>query len=240
MTTRMITLTVIKFPLIPCAEPAGAAMPRFDYLRDPDEIERQSFAQIRQLTDLSRFDPDQQQVAMRLAHTSGDPGIVHDLHFSPGAVAAGLAALQQRADVLCDIEMVSQGVSKRYLQGQVHCFLNSPTVAERARRTGETRSMAAMTEWPTHLGGSIVAIGNAPTALFRLLELLDEGAPRPALIIGMPVGFINAAESKQALWDVASNEFQTPCITLLGRRGGSSLAAATLNALARMAHGIRF
>ncbi len=215
-------------------------MPRFDYLRDPDEIERQSFAQIRQLTDLSRFDPDQQQVAMRLAHTSGDPGIVHDLHFSPGAVAAGLAALQQRADVLCDIEMVSQGVSKRYLQGQVHCFLNSPTVAERARRTGETRSMAAMTEWPTHLGGSIVAIGNAPTALFRLLELLDEGAPRPALIIGMPVGFINAAESKQALWDVASNEFQTPCITLLGRRGGSSLAAATLNALARMAHGIRF
>ncbi|HOW74600.1 MAG TPA: precorrin-8X methylmutase [Candidatus Competibacteraceae bacterium] len=215
-------------------------MPRFDYLRDPDEIERQSFGQIRQLTDLSRFDSDQQQVAMRLVHTSGDPGIVHDLYFSPGAVEAGLAALQQNADVLCDIEMVSHGISKRYLQGQVHCFLNSPTVAERARQTGETRSMAAMTEWPTHLGGSIVAIGNAPTALFRLLELLDEGASRPALIIGMPVGFINAAESKQALWDVAPSEFQTPCITLLGRRGGSSLAAATLNALARMAHGIRF
>ncbi len=215
-------------------------MPRFNYLRDPDEIERQSFGQIRQLTDLSRFDSDQQQVAMRLVHTSGDPGIVHDLHFSPGAVEAGLAALQQRADVLCDIEMVSHGISKRYLQGQVHCVLNSPTVTERARQTGETRSMAAMTEWPAHLGGSIVAIGNAPTALFRLLELLNEGAPRPALIIGMPVGFINAAESKQALWDVAPNEFQTPCITLLGRRGGSSLAAATLNALARMAHGIRF
>ena len=215
-------------------------MPRFDYLRDPDEIERQSFVQIRQLTDLSRFDPDQQQVAMRLVHTSGDPGIVHDLHFSPGAVEAGLTALSQSAAVLCDIEMVSQGISKRYLQGQVYCFLNSPTVAERARQTGETRSMAAMMEWPAHLAGSIVAIGNAPTALFRLLELLDEGAPRPALIIGMPVGFINAAESKQALWEVAPNEFQTPCITLLGRRGGSSLAAATLNALARMASGIRF
>jgi precorrin-8X/cobalt-precorrin-8 methylmutase len=215
-------------------------MPRFDYLRDPDEIERQSFAQIRQLTDLSRFDPDQQQVAMRLVHTSGDPGIVHDLYFSPGAVAAGLAALQQGADALCDIEMVSHGISKRYLQGQVHCFLNSPTVADRARQTGETRSMAAMTEWPAHLAGSIVVIGNAPTALFRLLDLLDEGAPHAALVIGMPVGFINAAESKQALWDVAPDEFQTPCITLLGRRGGSSLAAATLNALARMASGIRF
>ncbi|MCB1821749.1 MAG: precorrin-8X methylmutase [Candidatus Competibacteraceae bacterium] len=215
-------------------------MPRFDYLRDPDEIERQSFAQIRQLTDLSRFDADQQQVAMRLVHTSGDPGIVHDLYFSSGAVEAGLTALQQSANVLCDIEMVSHGISKRYLKGQVHCFLNSPTVAERARQTGETRSMVAMNEWPLHLAGSIVAIGNAPTALFRLLDLLDEGAPRPALIIGMPVGFINAAESKQAMWDVAPSEFQTPCITLLGRRGGSSLAAATLNALARMANGIRF
>ena len=215
-------------------------MPRFDYLRDPDEIERQSFAQIRQLTDLSRFDINQQQVAMRLVHTAGDPGIVHDLRFSPGAVEAGLAALEKSADVLCDIEMVSHGISKRYLKGQALCFLNAPETAERARQTGETRSMAAMAEWPAHLAGSIVAIGNAPTALFRLLDLLDEGAPRPALIIGMPVGFINAAESKQALWDTAPTEFETPCITLLGRRGGSSLAAATLNALARMANGIRF
>ena len=215
-------------------------MPRFDYLSDPDEIERQSFVQIRQLTDLSRFDPDQQQVAMRLVHTSGDPDILQDLQFSPDAVSAGLTALTQGADVLCDIEMVGRGISKRYLTGQVHCFLNAPEVAERARQTGETRSMAAMAEWPTRLAGSIVAIGNAPTALFRLLDLLDEGAPRPALIIGMPVGFINAAESKQALWDIAPSEFRTPCITLLGRRGGSSLAAATLNALARMASGIRF
>lgn len=215
-------------------------MPRFDYLRDPDEIERQSFARIRQLTDLSRFDPDQQQVAMRLVHTAGDPDIVHDLQFSPGAVEAGLAALHRSADVLCDIEMVSRGINQRYLRGQVYCFLNLPTVAERARQSGETRTMAAMAEWPMYLDGSIVVIGNAPTALFRLLELLDERAPRPALIVGMPVGFINAAESKQVLWDIASNEFQTPCITLLGRRGGSNLAAATLNALARMANGIRF
>ena len=215
-------------------------MPRFDYLRDPDAIERQSFEQIRQLTDLSGFDTDQQQVAMRLVHTSGDPAIVDDLQFSPGAVEAGLAALAQGADVLCDIEMVSHGISRRYLRGQVRCFLNAPEVAERARQTGETRAMAAMTEWPLHMVGNIVAIGNAPTALFKLLELLDEGAPRPALIIGMPVGFINAAESKQALWEVAASEFQTPCITLLGRRGGSSLAAATLNAMARMSHGVRF
>ena len=215
-------------------------MPRFDYLRDPDAIERQSFEQIRALTDLSHLDADQQQVAMRLVHTSGDPAIVDDLHFSPGAVAAGLAALAQGADVLCDIEMVSHGMSRRYLRGQVRCFLNAPEVAERARQTGETRAMAAMNEWPLHMVGNIVAIGNAPTALFKLLELLDGGAPRPALIIGMPVGFINAAESKQALWEVAASEFQTPCITLLGRRGGSSLAAATLNALARMSHGVRF
>ena len=123
-------------------------MPRFDYLRDPDEIERQSFIQIRQLADLSQFDTDQQQVAMRLIHTSGDPGIVQDLRFSPGAIPAGLNALAKGADVLCDIEMVSHGISKRHLQGQAYCFLNSPTVAERARQTGETRSMAAMAEWP--------------------------------------------------------------------------------------------
>ena len=215
-------------------------MPRFDYLRDPDEIERQSFIQIRQLADLSQFDTDQQQVAMRLIHTSGDPGIVQDLRFSPGAIPAGLNALAKGADVLCDIEMVSHGISKRHLQGQAYCFLNSPTVAERARQTGETRSMAAMAEWPARLAGNIMAIGNAPTALFRLLDLLNDGSPRPALIIGMPVGFINAAESKQTLWDLASTEFQTPCITLLGRRGGSSLAAATLNALTRMVNGIRF
>jgi precorrin-8X/cobalt-precorrin-8 methylmutase len=226
----------------PILNPPGNSnlMNRFDYLSDPLEIERRSFAQIRTLTDLSRFDADQQQVAMRLVHTSGDPSIVNDLHFSPGAVAAGVAAVERGAAVLCDVEMVQQGLSRRFLQGEVHCFLNAPEVAEQARQQSQTRSMAAMTQWPEHLAGSIVAIGNAPTALFRLLELLADGAPRPALIIGMPVGFINAAESKQALVEHAPSEFAVPCITLQGRRGGSTLAAATLNALARLAKGIRF
>jgi precorrin-8X/cobalt-precorrin-8 methylmutase len=215
-------------------------MTRFNYIRDPNEIERQSFLRIRQLADLSRFDADQQQIAIRLIHTSGDPTIIQDLYFSPNAVQTGIAALNKLADVLCDIEMVSKGISKRYLSGHVHCFLNATETVERAHKYGETRSMAAIEKWQTHLTGSIVVIGNAPTVLFRLLDLLDSGVARPALIIGMPVGFINAAESKQALWDIAPTEFQTPCITILGRRGGSSLAAATINALSRMTNGIRF
>jgi precorrin-8X/cobalt-precorrin-8 methylmutase len=215
-------------------------MTRFNYIRDPNEIERQSFLRIRQLADLSRFDADQQQIAMRLIHTSGDPTIIQDLYFSPNAVQTGIAALNKLADVLCDIEMVSKGISKRYLSGHVNCFLNATETVESAHKYGETRSMAAIEKWQTHLTGSIVVIGNAPTVLFRLLDLLDSGVARPALIIGMPVGFINAAESKQALWDIAPTEFQTPCITILGRRGGSSLAAATINALSRMTNGIRF
>ncbi|MFO1432307.1 MAG: precorrin-8X methylmutase [Candidatus Competibacteraceae bacterium] len=215
-------------------------MMQFDYLTDPLEIERRSFAQIRQLTDLNRFDPEQQQVAMRLVHTSGDPSIVNDLQFSPNAVTAGIEALQRGAPVLCDVEMVRQGISRRYLKGEVLCFINSETVRERARERGETRNMAAMAEWKAHLAGSIVAIGNAPTALFRLLELLYAGAPRPALIIGMPVGFISAQESKQALSEHAPVHLATPCITLLGRRGGSTLTAATVNALARLAQGLRY
>jgi precorrin-8X/cobalt-precorrin-8 methylmutase len=215
-------------------------MIRFDYLTDPLEIERRSFVQIQELTDLSRFDPDQQQVAMRLVHTSGDPDIVNDLDFSPGAVAAGVVALQRGARVLCDVEMVRQGISKRYVKGEILCFLDSEVVGECAPPRGETRTMAAVARWSEHLAGNIVAIGNAPTALFRLLEMLYEGAPRPALIIGMPVGFISARESKQALLDHAPGQLQIPCITLQGRRGGSTLTAAAVNALARLAQGIRY
>jgi precorrin-8X/cobalt-precorrin-8 methylmutase len=204
-------------------------MIRFDYITDPLEIERRSFVQIRELTDLSRFDPDQQQVAMRLVHTSGDPGIVDDLYFSPGAVEAGLAALQRDAPVLCDVEMVRQGVSRRYVKGEVLCFLNSEIAGERAQQQGETRTMAAMSQWPEHLASGIVAIGNAPTALFRLLELLDAGAPRPAVILGFPVGFVGAAESKEAL---IAHLAGVPFVTLRGRRGGSAFAAAAVNALA--------
>lgn len=215
-------------------------MIHFDYIRDPGEIERQSFVQIRELADLSRFDPDQQQVAMRLIHTCGDPAIIDDLYFSEWAVQAGLEALHRGTAVLCDVEMVRQGLSRRYLDAPIHCFLNAQGIEEQARGTGETRSMAALAWWRPHLAGSIVAIGNAPTALFRLLEMLAEGAPRPALIIGMPVGFVGARESKQALLEVAPLQLGVPCITLSGRRGGSALTAATVNALARMSRGIRF
>lgn len=214
-------------------------MSRFEYLTDPHEIERRSFAQIRQLTDLSRFDADQQQIAMRLVHTSGDPSISEAIHFSPNAVAAGLAALDVGATILCDVEMVRQGINSHYLTGEVHCFLSSAKTVERAKQLGETRSMAAMAQWTDHLAGSIVAIGNAPTALFRLLEMLYDGSPKPALIVGMPVGFINAQESKAALLEHAPTSFFIPCITVQGNRGGSPLAVATVNALARLHNGIR-
>jgi len=215
-------------------------MSLFEYQTDPAAIERDSFQQIRTLTDLSRFDADQQQIAMRLVHTSGDPNIVEDLQFSPGAVAAGVQALTRQANILCDVEMVRQGVSGGDLKERAHCFLGNDDVRRRAQEHGETRVMAAMTQWPAYLDGSIVAIGNAPTALFRLLEMLYDGAPRPALIVGMPVGFINAKESKQALLDHAPSQLQIPCITLQGHRGGSGLAAATVNALLRLSKGVRF
>jgi precorrin-8X/cobalt-precorrin-8 methylmutase len=214
-------------------------MSRFDYSRDPLEIERQSFARIRELTDLGRFDPEQQQLAMRLVHTGGDPTLVADLWFSTDAVAAGLKALEQKAAILCDVEMVRQGLSRRYLDSTIHCFLNDEGVSERASQRGETRSMAALAHWEPYLADSLVAIGNAPTALFRLLEMLYAGAPRPALIIGMPVGFIGAEEAKEALIEYALAQC-APCITLRGRRGGSALTAAALNALARLARGIRY
>lgn len=213
-------------------------MAQFVYLTDPVEIERRSFAQIRKLTDLGRFAPDEQQVAMRLVHSCGDPSIVAELYFSLGAVTAGLEALRQGATVLCDVEMVRHGLSRRYLQGEILCFVNAEP--ERANQRGETRSMRALVHWPEHLAGSIVAIGNAPTALFRLLEMLYAGAPRPALIIAMPVGFIGAQEAKQALIEHAPDALNVPCITLQGRRGGSALTAATLNALARLDQGMRF
>jgi precorrin-8X/cobalt-precorrin-8 methylmutase len=214
-------------------------MSHFDYLTDPHEIERRSFAQIRQLTDLSRFDADQQQIAMRLVHTSGDPNIAEAIHFSPGAVAAGLAALTANAAILCDVDMVRQGINRHYLSSEVYCFLSSAKTVERAEQLGETRSMAAMAQWTDHLAGSIVAIGNAPTALFRLLDMLYAGSPKPALIIGMPVGFINAKESKAALLEHGPQHFSIPCITVQGNRGGSTLAVATVNALARLHNGIR-
>lgn len=208
----------------------------FDYIHDPLAIERRSFEMIRELTDLSRFSAEQHQVAMRLVHTCGDPAIVEQIRFCGDAVQAGLAALADRAPLLCDVEMVRHGLTRRYLDSEAHCFLHADGVPERARASGETRTMAALEAWRPLLQGSIVLIGNAPTALFRLLEMLQAGADKPALIIAMPVGFVGAAESKDALIDVAA-ELDLNAITLRGRAGGSALTVSALNALARQRQG---
>ncbi|WP_262927265.1 precorrin-8X methylmutase [Phytohalomonas tamaricis] len=214
---------------------------RFDYERDPLTIERESFRQIRTLTDLSRWSEDEQQIAMRLVHTCGDPAIVDGLRLSDAAVARGLDALTQGGAILCDVEMVRHGLTRRLLApltSQSHCFLNDERTPVLARERGETRSMAALELWRPHLDHAVVLIGNAPTALFRLLEMIDAGAPRPALVIGMPVGFVGAAESKDALWQ-HHRALGIECMTLLGRQGGSALTAATFNALLRLHAGMR-
>lgn len=214
-------------------------MSTFSYEADPVAIEQESFRQIRQLTDLSPFAADEQQVVMRLVHSIGDPAIADAVRFSANATAAGLEALAADAPILCDVEMVRHGLTKRMLARQPLCFLNDPQVPPLAKAAGETRTMAALQLWQEHQAGSVVIIGNAPTALFRLLEMIQAGAPKPALIIGMPVGFVGAAESKQALWDI-HQQLGIECITLLGRAGGSALAASACNALLRIIRGERY
>ncbi len=208
----------------------------FDYIHDPLAIEQRSFELIRELTDLSGFGEDQHQVAMRLVHTCGDPAVIEQLHFCGDAIGAGLDALAAGAPLLCDVEMVRHGLTRRYLESEAYCFLKAEGVPERARATGETRTMAALEAWKPLLAGSIVLIGNAPTALFRLLEMIDAGADKPALIIAMPVGFVGAAESKEALIEVAG-PLGLNAITLRGRAGGSALTVSALNALARQRKG---
>ena len=208
----------------------------FDYIISPQAIEQESFRQIRELTALDGLSLEQQQVVMRIVHSVGIPEVAELVRFSPKACESGLAALSANAAILCDVEMVKQGVTKRMIQQAPLCFLNDPRTAELAKATGETRSMAALQLWQKDLEGSVVIIGNAPTALFRLLEMIEQGAPKPALIIGMPVGFVGAAESKQARWDV-HEKLGIECITLLGRQGGSAVSAATCNALLRCLHG---
>ena len=203
-----------------------------DYEIDPQKIEQESFRQIRELTRLDGFDRVQQQVVMRVVHSLGQPDIADKLRFSEGACTAGMAALQTDCAILCDVEMVRAGVTKRFVSNSPHCFLNDPAVPALARENGETRSMAALKLWQQHLPGSVVLIGNAPTALFRLLEMIRDSEDQPALIIAMPVGFVGAAESKQQLWDCHA-ELGIECITLLGREGGSAVTAASCNALLR-------
>ena len=199
----------------------------YTYIRDPAEISRRSFALIRAEADLARFPRRIQPVALRLAHAAGDSGILADLEWSKSAVAAGRKALVAGATILVDSAMVAAGITID--QSRIVCTLHDPETAEQAAARRTTRSAAAVDRWLSHLEDAVVAIGNAPTALFRLLELLAQGAPKPALVLGFPVGFVGASEAKAALADFGHGlEF----ITLHGRRGGSALAAAAVNALA--------
>jgi len=207
-----------------------------NYEINPQSIEQQSFIQIRELTELAHLTIEQQQVVMRIVHSLGLPQVSEHVYFSANACQQGLAAINNNATILCDVEMVKQGITKRMNNLTTRCYLNDSRVPELAKQRGETRTMAALDFWRDELAGSIVLIGNAPTALFRLLEMIRAGAGKPALIIGMPVGFVGAAESKQALWD-SHLELGIECITLLGRQGGSAVTAASLNALLRCSIG---
>ncbi|MDH1108282.1 precorrin-8X methylmutase [Pseudomonas otitidis] len=202
-----------------------------DYIRDGQEIYRHSFSIIRAEADLSAIPPDLEKLAVRVIHACGMVDVVQDLAFSPGAGAAGRAALAAGAPILCDARMVAEGITRARLPANntVICTLNDPGVPELARERGNTRSAVALEHWRAHLEGSVVVIGNAPTALFYLLEMLDAGAPKPALILGFPVGFVGAAESKDML---AADSRGVPYVVVRGRRGGSAMAAAAVNALA--------
>ncbi|KTT40554.1 precorrin isomerase [Pseudomonas oryzihabitans] len=202
-----------------------------EYERDGQAIYRQSFATIRAEADLSAIPADLEKLAVRVIHACGMVDVVQDLAFSPGAGAAGRAALAAGAPILCDARMVAEGVTRTRLpaNNQVICTLHDEGIRELALERGNTRSAVALERWRPHLAGSVVVIGNAPTALFYLLEMLDADAPKPALILGMPVGFVGAMESKDAL---AADSRGVPYVIVRGRRGGSAMAAAAVNALA--------
>ena len=201
------------------------------YEKDPAAIYAASFATVRTEARLDRFAPAMQPLVTRLIHSCGMIEIADRLAFSSGAAAAGHAALQAGKPVLCDCEMVGAGIIRRYLpaENEVIVTLNDPSVPDHAKTIGNTRSAAAVELWGKHLDGAVVAIGNAPTALFHLLELLDAGAPKPAVILGFPVGFIGAAESKAEL---ANDPRGCEFVALRGRKGGSAMASAAVNALA--------
>jgi len=222
---------ILGVPVQEAPPAADISATRYAYLRDPDEIYRESFARIGREVDLSRFPDDLRPLALRLVHAAGEPAIARDLVWSEDAAAAGRAALAAGAPILVDAAMVEAGIIADRLpkRNRVLCRLGDRRVPALARRLGTTRSAAAVELWRPHLAGAIVAIGNAPTALFHLLELIAAGAPRPALVLGFPVGFVGAAEAKAAL---AENRLGLAFIALAGRRGGSALAAAAVNALA--------
>lgn len=200
-----------------------------EYLRDGSAIYERSFAIIRAETCLSRFTPPESEVVVRMIHACGLVEAAEHVVFATGLVDAARAALEAGAPVLCDSEMVAHGIIPR--GNKVVCMLRDERVPEIATRLGTTRSAAALDLWVDRLGGAIAVIGNAPTALFRLLELLSAGAPRPAAIVGVPVGFVGAAESKEELM---AHPLQVPFLAVRGRLGGSAMAAAAVNALARL------
>ncbi|ETD31846.1 precorrin-8X methylmutase [Williamsia sp. D3] len=206
------------------------AFTMYTYIRDGAEIYRQSFATIRAEADLAEFDDDLSQVVVRMIHACGQVDLTDDVRASPGLVTAARGALNRGAPVLCDANMVASGVTRKRLpaDNDVLCLLTDPTTPQLAADLQTTRTAAAVELWRPRLEGAVVAIGNAPTALFALLELIDAGGPRPAAVIGAPVGFIGAAESCAALAERDDIEF----LTVLGRRGGSAITAAAINALA--------
>jgi len=205
---------------------------RQSYLRSGAAIYERSFAIIRAEADLSRFSPEEADVAVRMIHACGLDEAAAHIVFGGGLVAAARDRLAEGAPILCDAEMVAHGVTRARLpaNNKVICTLNDPRVPAHAAKRDTTRSAAAVELWKDQLAGAIVAIGNAPTALFALLELIDAGAAKPAAILGIPVGFVGAAEAKDALID---NPRGVPFLTVRGRLGGSAMAAAAVNALAR-------
>lgn len=207
-------------------------MLKHDYLRDGAAIYERSFAIIRAEADLSRFTPEEAEVAVRMIHAAGQVEVVGLIEFAPEFVSAARKALRGGAPILCDSEMVAHGVTRARLpaKSEVICTLRDPRVPDLAAKLGTTRSAAALELWRDKLAGAVIAIGNAPTALFRLLEVLEAGAATPAAIIGIPVGFVGAAESKEAL---AANVSGVPYLIVRGRIGGSAMTAAAVNALAK-------
>lgn len=205
-------------------------MTALDHVRDGAEIYRRSFATIRAEADLAGLDPVLERVVVRMIHACGMVDLAGDVLASPGFAAAGVAALQAGAPVLCDTNMVASGITRRRLPGanDVVCLLTDPRVPEVAARIGSTRTAAAVDLWADRLEGAVCVFGNAPTALFRLLELVEAGGPRPAAVIGIPVGFIGAVESKEAL---IGHPSRLEHLVVRGRRGGSAMAAAAVNAL---------
>jgi precorrin-8X/cobalt-precorrin-8 methylmutase len=202
------------------------------YLRDGAAIYERSFAIIRAEADLARFSAEEAEVAVRMIHACGLTEAARHFVFGHGLVAAARTALARGAPILCDAEMVAHGITRARLpaRNEVFCALRDPGVPALAETLGTTRSAAALELWGDKLAGAVVAIGNAPTALFRLLDLLEAGAPMPAAILGIPVGFVGAAESKEAL---AADRHRIPFLIVRGRMGGSAMTAAAVNALAR-------